>query len=141
MHTSVAVVSAHVKISTSTSTFGDVKTPRENTARIQPTAAAIIPRLKLPAMSSFSPRGLDSFQTTVQGNTAKKTSSATVPTKAISESVIPDCHPTKVQWTTRNQLTRKYQKEWCLIYTGASTTKAPRGIDWLTCNPRNNTLY
>lgn len=81
MHTSVAVVSAHVKTSTSISIFGDVKDPKENTARRHPTTAAIIPRLRLPAMRSFSAKGLDSFQTTVQGRIAKKTSRTTVPTK------------------------------------------------------------
>lgn len=84
MHTSVAAVSAHVKISTSISTFGDVKDPNENTARKHPTTAAMIPRLKLPAMRSFSAKGLDNFQTTVQGRIAKKTSRTTVPTKRIS---------------------------------------------------------
>lgn len=86
MHTSVAVVSAHVKISTSISTFGEVKDPNENTARRQPTTAAMIPRLRLPAMRSFSSQGLDNFQTTVQGKIAKRISRTTVPTKRISES-------------------------------------------------------
>lgn len=80
MHTSVAVVSAHDSTSTLIVVLGAVKAPNKETTRTQPTAAAIMPRLRLPAMKSFSAKGLDSFHTRVQGRMAKNRSRATVAT-------------------------------------------------------------